>query len=203
MTSPAGITKIALAMLFTFTLVSGCASTSIFHNQLVPEGSLRLGEVISTASKADISRNRLLHDTLATAVALPDAEIHDGNVVAVRVSCCRDENDPTQDILLFVYAPDGLTPARGDIVEIWSGMSATETDATRKMPNTVTQIRQKADAAQKLCRWEPDRPGLWARRLHCDWMSAEGWIQQGGLADFWVKPIAAPVPPRIARMSSN
>ena len=57
-------------------------------------------------------------------------------------------------------------------------------------PSTVTRVRVKAVDVDEVCRWIPEGDHRWTRVLYCDWMKAEGWIQQEGLFDVWIKPAA-------------
>jgi hypothetical protein len=40
----------------------------------------------------------------------------------------------------------------------------------------LIEVRQKKDAPDSRCSWEPPDDKLWRRVLCCDWMAAEGWI---------------------------
>ncbi len=166
--------------------------TSRFHANNVPNGSLRVAEVIHTATREEIKNGGWGYDVLIAA-GIPDEKIRDGSAVVARVQCCGGPNE--EATILLAYVPDGRTAAAGDIVEIWSGTMVMQDDALGAMPNTLTRVREKAQASTKACRWMPDDPTLWVRVIYCDWMPGEGWTQQSGLFPYWIKPIGAASPP--------
>jgi hypothetical protein len=168
------------------------SNTSRLHANHVPDGSLRLGQVVQIATREHVIQDDFLSNALNVA-GVPGEQIRDGSLVGVRVFCCGGPNEETS--AQIVYVPRRYQVGLGDIVEFWSDQLVGEGEAVKVLPNTVTEVRQTADSAHKACRWEPDAPGRWMRVLYCDGMQSEGWVQQGGLYPVWVNPIASPVPP--------
>lgn len=175
----------AIGLLALLVVVTSCAATSRLHAQHVPEGSLRLGEVMALATRAEILENELIYETLITTVA-EDAELEDGTLIAARVFCCGGANE--FETMIWAYAPLKAGIEVGDIAEIRSGRRVKEGQSAKgMMPNVVTQVREKRGAASRHCVWKPEDPALWARSIYCDWMEDEGWTQQPGLWNVWIK----------------
>jgi len=168
------------------------ASTSRFHAQNVPDGSLRAGEVVHVGTREQVVAGGWAYDVLLAA-GIPDSEITDGSVIIVRVFCCGGDNE--EATALNVYVTPDEKAGVGDIVEIWSGQMLEQGEPLGPYPNTVTRVLEKGGSAQGACRWSPDNPGLHVRVIFCDWMPSEDWIQQEGLYPVWVNPVAAPTPP--------
>jgi len=65
-------------------------------------------------------------------------------------------------------------------------------EATKKDPiikvNTLVEVREKKDAPNPRCSWDPPKDFLWRRILYCDWMPAEGWTLKKGFWNTWLKP---------------
>jgi len=169
------------------------AKTSMFHAHNVPSGSLRVGEVMHVATRAELKAAGWGYDVLIAA-GIKDVDIRDGSAVAARVFCCGGSNEfPTG---LLAYVPPSLKVDIGDIIEVWSGKMVSQSDPLGAVPNTVTRVVEKANSSPKHCSWLPDKPGLWMRVIYCDWMPAAGWRQQQSeLFPLWVNPINAATPP--------
>lgn len=45
----------------------------------------------------------------------------------------------------------------------------------------------KAVGLQENLRAVPDNPDLWKREIYCAGMKEDGWVQQSGMVDLWVK----------------
>ena len=189
---------VGIGLIGTLAACAGTPNTSLstnnyrIHANHVPDGSLRLGQVVQIATREHVIQDDFLSDTLNFA-GISDEQVRDGSVIAVRVFCCGGPNEETT--AQMAYVPQKYQVAIGDIVEFWSDHIVSEGDSVEALPNTITRVRQTANASHKVCRWEPDAPGRWMRVLYCDGMQSEGWIQQGGLYPVWVNPIASPVPP--------
>ena len=188
-----------LALLIgTLAACAGSPNTSLFtnnsrlHANRVPDGSLRLGQVVQIATREHVTQDEFLSNALKVA-GISGEQIRDGSVIAVRVFCCGGPNEEVT--AQMVYVPQKYQVAISDIVEFWSDHIVSEGEIGETLPNTVTRVRQTANASHKVCRWEPDAPGKWVRVLYCDGMQSEGWIQQDGLHPVWVNPIASSVPP--------
>ena len=191
----------AMLALLLLALLTSCsippntpifASTSRFHAQNVPDGSLRAGEVVHVGTREQVVTGGWAYDVLLAA-RIPDSEITDGSVVIVRVFCCG--GDIEEATFLNVYVPPDKKASAGDIVEIWSGQMLEKEEPLGPFPNTVTRVLERGSSTQGACRWSPDKPGLHGRVIFCDWMPSEGWIQQEGLYPVWINPLAAPTPP--------
>ncbi len=192
-----------IACVFLFGTLVGCTSppnvssdkTSMLHARYVPDGSLRVGEVVYIATRKEILKNPLVYDTLTIAAGVPDKDIRDGNIVTIRFFCCGGPDEFAR-AELWVYVPEGEKAEMGDIIEVWSGRMMVEGEVP-SAPNTMTRRVQQANAPSHHCRWMPDNPRLWLRVIYCDWMPEEDWILQERSFghNVWIKPIAASSPP--------
>jgi len=167
-------------------LLASCATTLRIQSDFLPEGSLRVAQVVYVVTRDQTLETKVLHDALL-ASGVKDAEIKDGSVVLARVFCCGRPNE--SEVELMLYAPSAIGVGKGDIVEVRSGRPPAKGDAGRL--NTVMRIRQKNGDGATTCNWVPPNPQLWARVLYCDWMPGEGWIEQGGINKAWFKPAAS------------
>jgi len=73
----------------------------------------------------------------------------------------------------------------GDIAEIKMGRQSSKTDLGEV--NIATRVRERKDAKEASCRWDPPNERLWMRVLYCDWMRGEGWTHKKGLHETWLK----------------
>jgi hypothetical protein len=150
----------------------------------VPENTLRLAEVQSLATRDEILDMPIVLKSLAT-IGVQGDKISDYMIVAGRVFCCDGPNEGEQ--LIWFYVPSGISVTIGDIVELRSGPELRQSDPSAAPPNTVTRIVQRPYDKEKYCRWVPENEKLWTRVLYCDWMEADGWRQQSGLFNVWIK----------------
>jgi hypothetical protein len=192
----AAVTEIAATIAIGALVACGpnlpAAPTSRFHNQGAPDNSLRVGEVYAVGTVKEFQAVKPVPlDTYLTAAGVPADTIHDGSVVMVRIFCCNGPNE--SGTALFVYVPPGMTASKGDIIEFWTGKMIREGEPPGPAPNTMVRTVQSANAATKPCRWLPDDPNMWDRTIYCDWMPADGWAQQSGIYDIWLKT-GAPQP---------
>ena len=74
----------------------------------------------------------------------------------------------------------------GDIVEIRMGRESTKKDPGKV--NVLVEIRQKVDAPESHCTWDPPNESLWRRVLYCDWMAAFVWTMMKVAHNTWLKP---------------
>jgi hypothetical protein len=166
---------------------------SPWHAQAVPDGSLRVAEVMHVASREELLKSGWHREVLNKA-GIGDEQLQDGSAIWGRVQCCGGSNE--QGTAIYAFVPSGITVREGDIVEVWSGQMLTEDDPLGPMPNTVTRV--VGQGTNGPCRWNPDNPNLWGRVLYCDWMSSEGWSQQKGIADYWIKATgSSATPPKL------
>lgn len=169
-------------------LLVSCASgpesgTLRIHDDYVPTGALRLGEVVYLAPRSEvIGVPRLYNAILASGVR--DEDIRDGSVVFTRVECCNGPNEKATARL--VYVPSSVKVQTGDIVEIRTGHPPQNDSGAL---HTVNQVRQKHGDGGA-CRWIPPDERMWARVLYCDWMPSEGWVRQNSVitAKHWYRP---------------
>lgn len=172
--------------------LSACSGTSRLHRQNVPEGSLRLAEVVALATRQEIDENEDIYQALRS-VDIPDSEITDGSIGMGRVFCCGGKNE--LETAIWFYIPRNIDVEIDDIVEVWSGREVRQGYTTPSYPNTVTRIVEKPSYGKQTCRWLPDNPRLWVRVIYCDGLEAAGWTQQGGMYPVWIKStgsVAAP-----------
>lgn len=178
------LTLLLLVLAFSTPLLASCETPrSRLHGSYVPEGSLRVAEVVALATREEIVANDRIYEAL---IDQGIDDIQDGDIAAGRVSCCGGPNE--QETAIWVYVPPDIEVAVGDIVEVRSDKVVLEGESGKgTKPNTVTRVREKSYAVNKQCRWVPENPSLWTRRLYCDWMEEEGWEEQSGLFDHWIK----------------
>jgi hypothetical protein len=180
-------------VLFSSLLMSGCSSTLKIHSDFIPAGSLRLAQVVAIGKRADIvTQFKETYDAMI-ASGIKDSDIVDGSVVVARIYCCggitaKSSTERVND--LWLYVPQGLDVALGDIVEVRSGRSPKDGDAG--VSNTVTRIAEKHGTADSKCWWDPKNDRLWARILYCSWMPDEGWVKYEGFYQTWYKPVPGP-----------
>lgn len=194
-----------IAFVFLFSALFGCSPppnapsdpTSMLHARFVPDGSLRVGEVVYIGTREEILKNPLIYNTLTKAADVPDEKIRDGALVTIRYFCCGGPGEFAR-AGLWVYVPEGKQAEVGDVIEIWSGRMMVESHAgVPSAPNTMTRRVMQANSPNRSCRWLPDNPSLWLRVIYCDWMPEENWILQDSSLghNVWIKPIAASSPP--------
>jgi hypothetical protein len=181
--------KIMLAMsslmvIFIAILFVGCATPSRFHAANIPPDSIVLTQIRVFATRDEILGIPSLVETLKLS-GIQQSQIKDGIVADGRIFCCGGPNE--DDYSLWFYVPEEADVSVGDIVEIKMGALVLKGDPMRAPPNTFIKIRSKFEDVGEECRWMPDNPRLWARVLYCDWMEEEGWMQQSGLFNVWVK----------------
>lgn len=174
-----------LVLVFLLVLLTACAGTSRLHRQNVPEGSLRLAEVVALATRNEIDENEYISHALRNA-NISDTEITDGSIGMGRVFCCGGQNE--LETAIWFYIPRNIDVEIDDIVEVWSGREVKQGDPAPGHPNTVTRIVEKPSYGKQMCRWLPDNPNLWVRVLYCDGLETDGWTQQSGMFPVWIKP---------------
>jgi len=181
-----------LGLLCLVVFVTSCAGTSRLHRQHVPEGSLRLAEVVALATRNEIEENEYIYQALRNA-DIPDSEIIDKSIGMGRVFCCGGRNE--YETAIWFYIPKSIDAEIDDIVEVWSGREAKQGDSDPGYSNTVLRIVEKPSYGKRMCRWLPDDHSLLARVLYCDGLEEEGWTQQSAPFPVWVKPTYSTVVP--------
>jgi hypothetical protein len=165
-------------------LLFGCATPSRFHAASIPPDTLTLAQIRAFATRDEILGIPSLVETLELS-GIQQNQIKDGTVADGRIFCCGGPNEDGYS--LWFYVPEGAGASVGDVVEIKMGALVLKGGPMRAPPNTFIKVRSKLEDVGKECRWVPDNPRLWGRVLYCDWMEKEGWVQQPGLFDVWVK----------------
>lgn len=173
-----------ITILSLIVILSSCAGTSRLYRQHVPEGSLRLAEIVALAGREEIEENQNIYQALLDS-DVTDSEITDGSIGMGRVFCCGGKNE--YETAIWFYIPKDINAEIDDVVEVWSGREMKQNDPEVGYPNTVVRIVEKPAYGKRVCRWLPDDPSLWARVLYCDGLEEDGWTKQGGLFPVWVK----------------
>jgi hypothetical protein len=172
-----------------------CAVCSPGTSKLFPPskdqaGTLRLAQVMQTATREEILKLTAQRQHLLDS-GLKDSDFQDGSLAMGRVYCCHPSTD--EGTALWFYVPPGQPLQVGDIVEVRMGRESNKNDPGTV--NKLTQVRQKKDAPESHCSWDPPKDFLWRRVLYCDWMPAEGWTLTKGAHNTWLKPALDPKAP--------
>lgn len=164
--------------------VSNAGTLKLYPPSKDQAGALRLAQVMQTATREEILKNTTLREHLL-ASGLQDSDFKDGSLAMGRVYCCHPSTD--EGTAIWFYVPPDKPVNPGDIVEVRMGREATKTDPGKV--NTLVEFRQKKDAAESHCSWDPPKDFLWRRVLYCDWMPAEGWTKTKGSHNTWLKRV--------------
>ena len=168
-------------------LLSSCASTSrLYPGFNVPPESHRLVEILEVGTREQIMSAPFRENVLSVLLAsgIKESDITDGSIALGQVYCCH--GPASFDFSNLFYIPEGKPVIKaGDIVEIRSGRLPAGNDPGQV--NMFVQVRQKGDVLGGTCRWIPPDLRLWLRVLYCDWMQAEGWVEQTGMGKTWLK----------------
>lgn len=178
--------KLQLTVLFMMICLT-CAVSSAGTSRLYPPkkdeaGALRLAQVIDIASRQDILKLTEQRQHLLDS-GLKDSDFQDGSLAMGRVYCCHASTD--EGTAMWFYVPPDAPVQVGDIVVVRMGH-----ESTKKDPGTVNrliEVREKKDAPNSRCSWDPPKDFLWRRVLYCDWMPAEGWTLKTGAYKTWLK----------------
>lgn len=162
--------------------VSKAGTLKIYPPSKDEAGALRLAQVMQTATREEILKNKTLQEHLL-ASGLQDSDLKDGSLAMGRVYCCHPSTD--EGLAMWFYIPPDKPVNPGDIVEVRMGREATKKDPGKV--NALVEIRQKKDAAESHCSWDPPKEFLWRRVLYCDWMPVEGWMHKKGGHSTWLK----------------
>lgn len=165
-----------------------CAVCSAGTSRLYPPskdqaGTLRLAQVMQTATREEILKLTEQRQHLLDS-GLKDSDFQDGSLAIGRVYCCHPSTD--EGTAIWFYVPPDAPVKPGDIVVVRMGR-----ESAKKDPGTVNkliEVRQKQDAAESHCSWDPPDDKLWRRVLYCDWMPGEGWVLKKGAHNTWLKP---------------
>lgn len=163
-------------------VTSEAATSKLYPPSKDEAGALRLAQVMQIASREEILKLTTQREHLL-ASGLQDSDFKDGSLAVGRVFCCHPSTD--EGTAIWFYVPPDKPPTQGDIVEIRMGRAATKNDPGKV--NILVAIRQKKDAPESHCSWDPPKDFLWRRVLYCDWMPAEGWTLKKGAYNTWLK----------------
>jgi hypothetical protein len=174
------------AVLFLIMCLA-CAVSEAETSKLYPPskdeaGAMRLAQVMQTATREEILKLTTQREHLL-ASGLQDSDFKDGSLAMGRVYCCHPSTD--EGTAMWFYVPPDKPVSQGDIVEIRMGRASTKNDPGKV--NILVAIRQKKDAPESHCSWDPPKDFLWRRVLYCDWMPAEGWTLKKGAYNTWLK----------------
>jgi hypothetical protein len=162
--------------------VSRAGTSKLYPPSKDQAGTLRLAQVMQTATREEILKLTTQREHLL-ASGLQDSDFKDGSLAMGRVYCCHPSTD--EGTAIWFYVPPDKPVNPGDIVEVRMGREATKKDGGKV--NTLVGIRQKKDAAESHCSWDPPKNFLWRRVLYCDWMPTEGWTLVKGSHNTWLK----------------
>jgi hypothetical protein len=147
----------------------------------VPDQSHRLARIVEYAPRDYV----VAQDGMAEGLARVGGDIDtvgDRSIAFGHVYCCNDAYSRETGIVFFI--PEGIVTDVGDVVEVRAGSEAQE------LFNVAIRVRDRAGGTA--CRWLPEDPRLWRRVLYCDGLEGEGWRQQTGMWNFWIKaPVSA------------
>jgi len=165
----------------------GCAVSNAETSKLYPPskeeaGALRLAQIMQTATREESLKLTTQREHLL-ASGLQDSDFKDGSLAMGRVYCCHPSTD--EGTAMWFYVPPDKPVNPGDIVEIRMGRASTKKDPGKV--NVLVEIRQKKDAPESHCSWDPPKEFLWRRVLYCDWMPTEGWTLKKGAYNTWLK----------------
>jgi hypothetical protein len=175
-----------LTALFS-TICLACTVSSAGTSRLYPPtkdeaGTLRLAQIVNLATREEILKLGV-HRQHLLASGLTDSDLKDGSVAAGQINCCHPSTD--EGTSLWFYVPPDMQLEVGDIVEVRMGRESTKTDPGAV--NTAVKVREKKDAPDSECSWDPPNNMMWSRILYCKWMPAEGWTLKNGLYKTWLK----------------
>jgi len=163
-------------------VVSSAGTSKLYPRSKDEAGALRLAQVVQIATREEIlGLGVSLQHLLAS--GLKDSNFKDGSLATGRVYCCHPSTD--EGTAMWFYVPPDAPVKLGDIVVIRMGRESTKKDPGTV--NVVIEIRQKKDAPDSQCSWDPPNDKLWRRVLYCSWMPAEGWTLKTGGHKTWLK----------------
>jgi len=169
-------------MIFVTCAVSSAGTSRLYPPTKDETGVLRLAQVGQTATREEILKLGVnLQYLLAS--GLKDSDLKDGSLAVGRIYCCHESTE--EGTAMWFYVPPDMSVNPGDIVVIRMGRESTKKDLGAV--NTAIVVREKKDAPDSQCSWNPPNNTLWTRVLYCNWMPAEGWTLKNGLHKTWLK----------------
>lgn len=178
--------KLRLKVLLLMALLT-CDVASAGTSRLYPPtkshtGALRLAKITHIGTREEILK---LGDHLQHLLdsGLKDSDLQDGSVDVGIVYCCHQSTE--DGTAMWFYVPPNIPVQLGDIAVIRMGRKGDKKDPGQV--NTLVEVREKKDAPDSQCSWEPKDNSMWMRVLYCKWMPAEGWTRDNGLYKTWLK----------------
>ena len=178
--------KLPLTVIFMMACFA-CPGSSAGTSRLYPPtkshtGALRLAQITHIATREEILK---LGDHLQHLLdsGLKESDLQDGSVAVGAVYCCHASTE--EGTAIWFYVPPNIPVQMGDIVTIRMGRKGDKKDPGQV--NTLVEVREKKDAPDSRCSWEPNDNRMWTRVLYCSWMPTEGWTLDKGLYKAWLK----------------
>ena len=163
---------------------AGASTSRLYPPSEGETGGLRLVQVIGLYSRDEILKGGEQLEHLR-ASGLKDSDFKDGSVAMARIYCCHRSTD--EGTAIWFYVPPDLQAQMGDLVVVRMGRKAIKKDPGTV--NVAVEIREKQDAPNSQCSWDPPDTSKWRRILYCSWMPAEGWtLRKSFLHETWLKP---------------
>jgi hypothetical protein len=179
------------SLLFAIILVAcvitaEACGTSTYQMQAfhLPPAAHRMGGVVAVAQHDEIVAFPEQDQKVLIASGLKPTEMPGGSLAAAIVYCCGGPAEKSD--AFFFYVPPPTRVEVGDFAEVEMGRPSDHDDPGTV--NTLVRVRQKKDATNEACRWDPPEPHFWMRIIYCKWMPQEGWVEQTGLYKTWYKP---------------
>jgi hypothetical protein len=181
----------AIAALLPLVLCLPDVSAGARLSEADQVGVLRAAGVATVVTRDELLGSTYYKDLVALLVArgVVEASIVDGTLVLVRLLCCRDDVEKSNSV--YVYNPLAIQVAPGDIIEMRNGDAPSWNTAKGTLADlhSVTRVLQRAEEIAGKCWWEPRDERLWGRFVVCEWMPAEGWVEQKKKTNpAWYKP---------------
>jgi hypothetical protein len=178
--------KLPLTVLF-MVICFACAVSRAATSKLYPPtkdeaGTLRVAQIVNLATREEILKlGAQLKNLLAS--GLKDSDFKDGSLASGRIYCCHPKTE--EGTAVWFYVPPDVPVQLGDIAVVRMGHESTKTDPGAV--NMLVEVREKKDAPDSQCSWDPPDNTKWTRVLYCKWMPAEGWTLKKGLYKTWLK----------------
>jgi len=178
--------KLRLTVLFMM-ICFACAVSRAGTSKLYPPtkdeaGTLRVTQILHLATREEILGLRASLQLLF-ASGLKDSDLKDGSLAIGRIYCCHQKTE--EGTAIWFYVPPDVPAELGEIVVVRMGRESTKTDPGAV--NAMVEVREKKDAADSQCSWDPPNNTYWTRVLYCKWMPEEGWTLKKGLYKTWLK----------------
>ena len=178
--------KLQLTVLFMMlcfaSAVSRAGTSKLYPPSKDEDGSLRLAQIVNVATRQEILgltvQLQHLHES-----GLKDADLKDGSLAGGRTNCCHPKTEEATSV--WFYVPPNMPVEPGDIVVVRMGHESTKKDSGTV--NVMVEVREKKNAPDSQCSWDPPDDSMWTRVLYCKWMPTEGWTLKKGLWKTWLK----------------